>query len=124
MALSFQPDKPIYLQIAAHMKREIIAGSYQPGDRLPSIRDMAMIYEVTPNTIQRALQLLEQEGILRTARTNGKFITADDALLRRLRGDVLRERAAAMTRELLAYGFSTEEILSALSDELKGADSQ
>ncbi len=122
MGVEFQTDTPLYLQIAAHLKREIIAGAFRAGDRLPSIRDMAVSYEVTPNTLQRALQLLEQEGIIRTERTSGKFITSDETLLESLRRDVLRERAGDMARALLQYGYSADDILSAIKDALKGDD--
>ena len=122
MGVEFQTDTPLYLQIAAHLKREIIAGTFRAGDRLPSIRDMAVSYEVTPNTLQRALQLLEQEGIIRTERTSGKFITSDETLLESLRRDVLRERAGDMARALLQYGYTADDILSAIKDALKGDD--
>ncbi len=119
MSFDFRPDSPLFLQIAAHLKREIIAGAYSPGSRLPSIRDMAVAYEVTPNTLQRALQRLEQEGVIYTERTNGKFITRDGALLGRLRAEALRERAEAVARELLRHGFSAEEIMEAMENAIK-----
>ncbi len=59
MSISFRSDIPLYIQLADMMKRAIVSGEYASGERMPSIRDMAQYYSVTPNTLQRALAALE-----------------------------------------------------------------
>ena len=77
----YDENVPIYLQIMDRMKRRILTGDWQPGDRIPAVRDLAMAYGVNPNTMQRALSELEREGLLFSERTTGRFITRNSELI-------------------------------------------
>ena len=77
MEWSFRSDQPIYTQMAEKIRLEIVSGAYRPGERLASVRDMALEAGVNPNTLQRALQELEREGMVRSQRTSGRFVTED-----------------------------------------------
>ena len=77
----FDNNIPIYIQIVEKLKIQIISGEYAPGERLLSVRDLATSLKVNPNTLQRALQELEDAGLIFTERTNGKFVTSDKALI-------------------------------------------
>ncbi|MCR5452653.1 MAG: GntR family transcriptional regulator, partial [Lachnospiraceae bacterium] len=72
MAWKLEDDRPIYVQVVEIMRNRIIAGQYSPGDRLPSVRDLALEAGANPNTIQRAFRMLEDMGLVTTNRTNGK----------------------------------------------------
>ena len=61
--MKFQTNYPIYLQIADDIKRKIVVGELHPGDKLPSNIDLALQYEVNPNTAVRIYKELEQESI-------------------------------------------------------------
>lgn len=110
---------PLYQQIADIVKRKIVSGEYKPGDRLPSIREMALEYEVTPNTIQHALQALEQEQLIFTERTNGKYVTPNHSILCALREETLTRCISEMLATLRLHGFSDDEIKNEIKKELK-----
>ena len=76
---------PIYVQIMNSVKEAIAAGELRPSDRVPSVRELARDFEVNPNTMQRALNELEREGLLVSERTSGRFVTADRELIEQLK---------------------------------------
>ena len=74
--MRFNNDKPIFVQIADHLTREVISGRLAPEARLASARELATSLEVNPNTAVRALQLLADAGIARSERGTGYFVDA------------------------------------------------
>lgn len=97
MGEQFDATRPIYAQIAERMTGRILSGEYPPGRTWNSVRELAAAAGVNPNTMQRALAYMESEGLLRTERTAGRYITDDAALLERLR----RRSAHKIAREYL-----------------------
>ncbi|MDO4582401.1 MAG: GntR family transcriptional regulator [Bacillota bacterium] len=85
MAWEFSNERPIYTQLIEQISIRIIGGWLLPGERLPSVRDLAEQAQVNPNTMQRALAELENLGLLRSERTSGRFITEDAAVIERLK---------------------------------------
>ena len=81
MVFEFNNNTPIYLQIVEKIRMAIISGELKPGERLPSIRDLAVETKVNPNTMQKAMVELEEQGFIYTERTNGKFVTNDTSLI-------------------------------------------
>ena len=77
MSFSFDSNIPIYLQVMEDIKIKIANGEYSINARIESVRELALKYGVNPNTVQRALQELEREGLLHAERTSGRFITDD-----------------------------------------------
>lgn len=77
MKIEFDNNIPIYIQLLDFMKSYIVSGYFKSGDRLPSVRDLSSMFKVNPNTMQKALSELEDEGLIYTERTNGKFVTND-----------------------------------------------
>ena len=116
MDFSFDNDRPVYLQLVEQLRAALLSGAYTPGQRLPSVRDLSAEAKVNPNTMQRALSQLEEEGLLFTERTNGKFVTLDETLIASLR-DALAE---SLTREYLArlrlIGLSKSDAITALAN--------
>ena len=78
MEWNFKSGIPIYTQIIDEMTMRIASGYYGPGDKLPSVRDLAMDAGVNPNTMQRALAELERRGLVFSERTSGRFVTKED----------------------------------------------
>ena len=119
MAWQFDPDRPIYLQIAERLAVEIVSGRMDAASKAPTVRELALEAGVNPNTAQRALAELERGGYLETRRGDGRYITEGG------RSDAIRlSSAAARTTDYVtamrALGFSDPEILGALHDFLKG----
>ena len=77
MEWNLDPSRPIYQQIIEKVETEIASGRYQPGQQLPSVRELALEAGVNPNTMQRALSELERGGLVTSRRTSGRFITED-----------------------------------------------
>ena len=102
--LDYRDAKPIYTQIVENFRKQIAAGVLQPGDKLPSVRELAARLSINPNTIQRAYRELEQQGVIETLPGKGCFVcaAADTPDWTKL------ESAVA---QLLSQGVSREEIL-------------
>ena len=81
MPYDFNNQTPIYLQIIEEITRKIIKGEYALGEKIPSVRELAVQFEVNPNTIQKALYKLEEDKLIVTESTNGKFVTADSSVV-------------------------------------------
>lgn len=79
--MQFDTDRPIYLQILEDFKSKISSGLWQPGARIDSVRNLAKEYGVNPNTVQRALSELERDGLCKSQRTKGRFVTEDEKLI-------------------------------------------
>ena len=92
MPWNLNSDRPIFVQIIEHLQIDIITGVYKPGDKLPSVRDLAAEAGVNPNTMQKALSDFESTGLVHSERTSGRFITNDDNLIKELRKSRVREK--------------------------------
>lgn len=82
--MEFDNDRPIYLQILEDFKSKISSGVWKAGDKIDSVRNLAKDYEVNPNTVQRALAELERDGLCKSQRTAGRFVTDDGDLIKSL----------------------------------------
>lgn len=120
MAWTLDDSRPIYLQIMDIIKAKIIAGFYKPGEKLPSVRDLAMEASVNPNTMQKALTELERSGLVYTVRTSGRFITEDLDTLSQIREQVAKEQILFFTKNMKQLGFTLEQIQKLLELEWKG----
>ena len=118
MAWKFNDGAPIYLQIVNTLKRNIASGSYPPGSRLPSVRDLALEAGVNPNTMQRALSELERSGLVNSQRTAGRFITEDASALLDLRKSMSEEIVSEFIARLRGIGMSDEQILDTVRDKI------
>lgn len=83
--MNFNNNIPIYIQIVDEIKLYIISGKLKPGDRLLSVREYALFFKVNPNTMQKALTELENELLIYTERTNGKFVTENEKLINKIK---------------------------------------
>lgn len=91
MNIKFDEKIPIYIQIMNYIKENIISGKLNPGDKLPSVRDMSALLKVNPNTLQRAYQELERENVTYTQRGMGTFVKEDEKMIEALKKDMAKE---------------------------------
>ncbi|HAS46784.1 MAG TPA: GntR family transcriptional regulator [Microscillaceae bacterium] len=75
--MDFNDNQPIYMQIADHFCENILLQKWQPGDRIPSVREMAVKVEVNPNTVMRTFNYLQEKGIIFNKRGIGYFVSED-----------------------------------------------
>lgn len=119
MSPSYQANVPIYLQIMMQFKRSIVAGEWQPGDRVPPVRELASTFEVNPNTMQRSLGELEREGILYSERTAGRFITRDASRIAALRAEMASRLVREFVHQFTQLGFTKQQIEQELAHYLE-----
>ena len=119
MAWTLDDSRPIYLQIEDLIKTNIIACVYQPGQKLPSVRDLAAEAAVNPNTMQKALTELERSGLVYTQRTSGRFITEDVSKMTELKEQLAREQIQLFLKNMEQLGLTKEDIRRLLEKEWK-----
>ncbi|MCL6516984.1 GntR family transcriptional regulator [Alicyclobacillus sp.] len=124
MAGTFASAQPIYLQLVDRICHGIVRGEWRPGDKLPSVRDMAVQAGVNPNTVQRVYMELERMGIVETRRGQGTFVTEDGPRLEALREARVRDRIESFVRDMTEMGIAPEDILDGVRRALdrKGSD--
>lgn len=88
----FDNERPIYIQLVEKIRMEIVSGVLKPGDKLQSVREFALTTKVNPNTMQKALAELENEGLIYTERTNGKFVTENIELIYKVKLELAKEQ--------------------------------
>ncbi len=115
MTLSVENAAPIYIQLVQQIKEAIISGDLQPGERLPSVRDLALQNKVNPNTMQKALLELETTGLIYTERTNGKFVTTDKVRIEQERAAFAAAVSAQYRAQMARIGFGPADILTYLT---------
>ena len=114
MEWNFKSGIPIYSQIVDEMTMRIASGIYEPGEKLSSVRDLAMDAGVNPNTMQRALAELERRGLVYSERTSGRFVTKEEAVLRSLHEELAKKYFQELAEKLRKIGMSGEEIHEAV----------
>ena len=119
MPWNLDDSRPIYLQLMERIQHDIISGVYQPGDKLPSVRDLALDAAVNPNTMQKALSELERSGLVYTQRTSGRFITEDVSKMTELKEQLAREQIQLFLKNMEQLGLTKEDIRRLLEKEWK-----
>lgn len=114
MDFKFDNNIPIYIQLVEFLKIYIISGKINSGDRLPSVRELALQTKVNPNTMQKALAELEDLKLIYTERTNGKFITNDQKLIDKYKEQYAHEMAVKFFDSMDSIGFNKKEVISYL----------
>src|SRR5687767_1696595 len=112
--------EPLFAQVVAAVKKAVATGRLAPGDRLPSVRDLARELVINPNTIVRAYQVLETEGITRSRQGAGTFV-ADRRVVYRKREQVrrVREGLDALLSEAVHLGLSEDDVRHEFEDALR-----
>ncbi|MGI6211425.1 MAG: GntR family transcriptional regulator [Anaerovoracaceae bacterium] len=124
MEWKFNNGTPIYAQIVTQLSQRIASGAYAPGERLPSVRDLAADAGVNPNTMQRALAELERRELVHSERTSGRFITDDQDTLRSLHTQLAERYISELFQKLYALGMTDGEIITQIMERQKDMEGQ
>lgn len=119
MPWNLDSSRPIYLQIIERVQMDIITGRYQPGDKLPSVRDLAQEAAVNPNTMQKALSELERSGLIYSQRTSGRFITEDKELIHQMKKELAAAEVSAFVAHMKQLGITPVEIRQLLAETIE-----
>lgn len=117
MEWKFRSDLPIYSQLVEQIKLGIVSGKMLPGERLMSVRDMATEAGVNPNTMQRALQELERDGMVYSQRTAGRFVTENMQVIERAKKKLAEEQIRSFLGAMKKLGYQREEIFALLKEK-------
>lgn len=117
MAWKFNRNTPVFLQIADKIRADILRGVYAPDEQIGAVRQIAVEAAVNPNTVQKSLAMLEEEGILYTKGTAGRFVTSDERILSKTRERVAREMARNICEEAASLGLSRRTLIEYIERE-------
>lgn len=120
MITKFDNTIPIYLQIMQEIKIWIVAGKLKAGEKMASVRELASLFEVNPNTMQRALTELERENLLYTERTSGRFITVDEGLIMNIRDNLAEQELKKFISYMNKIGYNSTDIIQKIQKIEKG----
>ncbi|MBQ3021048.1 MAG: GntR family transcriptional regulator [Bacilli bacterium] len=112
----FDNNIPIYIQLVDYFKIYIISGKMKPGERISSVRELAIYFKVNPNTMQKALTELENLKLIYTERTNGKFVTKDEKLIKKLKDDYAKTLIEKFYNEMTALSLNKKEIINYINE--------
>ena len=117
--MEYNSSLPIYLQVANLIKRDIVTGKRELGEKLPSVRELAVSYTINPNTVSRVYKELEMEGVCFTRRGMGTFVTENPKKVKSMK----EEMAGTLIREFLEgmqqLGFTRAEAIRILEEKDK-----
>ena len=108
MEYVFDNERPIYIQLVEMIRIDIVSGKFKKGQKLPSVRELALIMKVNPNTMQKALAELEDEKLIYTERTNGKFVTEDEKLIEKIKKQLAQKKVNNYLNSMKSIGISYE----------------
>nr|WP_325184514.1 GntR family transcriptional regulator [uncultured Oscillibacter sp.] len=120
MLWQFNDGAPIYAQLVQQIKVGIVSGVFPPGERLPSVRDLATAAGVNPNTMQRALTELERDGLVYSQRTAGRFVTEDKEMIETAKRALAERHISAFLDAMTRLGYRREDVIEMLRQEIKG----
>ena len=112
----FDNERPIYVQLVEKLRIEIVSGKLKSGERMPSVRELALTTKVNPNTMQKALAELENEGLIYTERTNGKFVTDNKELIEKIKRKLAEEKVNNYIKDMKNIGITYEESIQYLQE--------
>ena len=120
MPWTLDNDRPIYLQLMERLKQDIASEIYKAGDKLPSVRELALDAAVNPNTMQKSLSELERLGLVYAYRTSGRYITEDTNILKKMKTDMATEHIEDFFQKMNSLGFDKKETLELVKNMIQG----
>lgn len=112
MAWSLNSDRPIYTQILEKIQTRIISGIYKPGEKLPSVRELAAEASVNPNTMQKAFAELERSGLILTQRNSGRTVTEDTEMIDQIQTQMALAQVKTFFNNMKELGYTEDKILA------------
>lgn len=112
MAWSLNSDRPIYTQILEKIQTRIISGIYKPGEKLPSVRELAAEASVNPNTMQKAFAELERSRLILTQRNSGRTVTEDTKMIEQIQTQMALAQVKTFFNNMKELGYTEDKILA------------
>ena len=113
---NFDNERPIYIQLVEMIRIDIVSGKFKKGQKLPSVRELALMMKVNPNTMQKALVELENEKLIYTERTNGKYVTEDKELIENAKKELAQEKVNNYLKSMQNIGINYDSAIRYLQE--------
>ena len=120
MAWELTSDRPIYTQILEIIQTRIISGIYKPGEKLPSVRELAAQASVNPNTMQKAFAELEKSGLITTQRGSGRSVTEDTIMIEQVQKQIAVLQIKNFFEKMKELGYDNDHILKLVEETIEG----
>ena len=120
MAWRFRDGIPIYQQITERILTDIVSGNCLPGEKLPSVRELAAEAAVNPNTVQKAMAELEAKGLISAQRTAGRFVTEESEAIAQHRREIAREKTSEYLKAISRLGYGSEDAGKLIDENREG----
>jgi GntR family transcriptional regulator len=120
MDVKFNNRDPVYVQVIRHFKEQIAKGNIEPGQEIPSRRELANQMKINPNTAQRAYKEMEEEGLIFTEGNLPSRITKDELVIKKVREELILEAVDSFVHSLHSINVPLEEALDLVKDKYKG----
>ena len=114
--MRYDSNSPIWLQVMTSLETDIVTGRLAPGEKLPGGRDLAMAYEINPNTAARVYQELERTGLCETRRGLGTFVTENPERIAAQRREIARGAVERFLSRMKALGVTREEAIDMMKE--------
>lgn len=118
MPWKFNGSEAVFLQIAGRLRVDIVSGKYPPDTQIPPVRQLAYEASVNPNTMQKALALLEEEGLLHTKGTQGRFVTSEKKVIATAYKRIKREAVRRFIDNARSLGIDDAELIDYIKEEI------
>lgn len=115
--MEFNNKMPIYLQVIQEIKKGIVKGHIKLGEKLPSARDLAIQYQINPNTSSRVYREIEQMELCFTKRGLGTYVTEDKDKLIEIQQEMANEVIDVFIQEMNDLGYSKDKVISIINEK-------
>jgi len=117
MKVKFNKRDPVYVQVVQHFKERMATGMLEPGQEIPSRRELANQLKINPNTAQRAYKEMEEQGLIYTERNQPSKITGDAKILSSVREELITEAVDDFVSSVRPINVSLEEIIELITEK-------
>ena len=119
MAWKFSADKPVYMQISDRIVKRVLSGEYAAGEQIPTVRQIALEAAVNPNTVQHAFSELENEGLIISMGTSGRFVTEDVEVVAHCRQKMAEQLALEFAKNMSELSITKEESIKLIGEVME-----
>jgi len=123
VAMEFDNNLPIYLQIMQYIKKQIVTGTLKAGDKIPSVRELAAELQINPNTVQRTFQELEREEVVETKRGLGRYVTSEESKIMTIKKEMAGELLERFLTGMQELGIEEQDIVTIVAEAVAGGQS-
>ncbi|WP_277673458.1 GntR family transcriptional regulator [Piscibacillus halophilus] len=120
MNIQFNNRDPVYVQVVRHFKNQIAKGFLQPGQAIPSRRELANQLKINPNTAQRAYKEMEEEGLIKTEKNQPSRVTSNESILQDLRDELIIQAVNEFVTSVKSINVPLDDALTLVKQKYEG----